>query len=86
MVARLCGLAEDSQAGRRGRRVGPRDHVLHGGTELRRTEVPDRESRTIGWLHGQVLHHHKDGAFVLDGLDVGYEVSVANHEDYPSCR
>jgi len=36
----------------------------------------------IGWLHGQVLHHHKDGAIVLDVHDVGYEVSVASQEDY----
>ena len=36
----------------------------------------------IGWLHGQVLHHHKDGAVVLDVHDVGYEVSVASQEDY----
>ena len=35
-----------------------------------------------GWLHGQVLHHHKDGAVVLDVHDVGYEVSVASQEDY----
>jgi Holliday junction DNA helicase RuvA len=36
----------------------------------------------IGWLHGQVLHHHKDGAIVLDVHDVGYEVSVASQSDY----
>ena len=36
----------------------------------------------IGWLHGQVLHHHKDGAIVLDVHDVGYEVNVASQEDY----
>ncbi len=36
----------------------------------------------IGWLHGQVLHHHKDGAVVLDVHDVGYEVSVASQADY----
>jgi holliday junction DNA helicase RuvA len=35
----------------------------------------------IGWLHGQVLHHHKDGAIVLDVHDVGYEVSVASQDD-----
>ena len=38
----------------------------------------------IGWLHGQVLHHHKDGAIVLDVHDVGYEVSVASQDDYLS--
>jgi Holliday junction DNA helicase RuvA len=37
----------------------------------------------IGWLHGQVLHHHKDGAIVLDVHDVGYEVSVAAQAEYP---
>lgn len=36
----------------------------------------------IGWLHGQVLHHHKSGALVLDVHDVGYEVNVASLEDF----
>jgi Holliday junction DNA helicase RuvA len=36
----------------------------------------------IGWLHGQVLHHHKSGALVLDVHDVGYEVNVASLDDY----
>ena len=40
----------------------------------------------IGWLHGQVLHHQKDGAIVLDVHDVGYEVSVASQERLPRRR
>ncbi len=31
----------------------------------------------IGWLAGRVLHHHRDGAVVLDVGGVGYEVHVA---------
>lgn len=36
----------------------------------------------IGWLHGQVVHHHRESAIVLDVHDVGYEVNVASQEDY----
>jgi Holliday junction DNA helicase RuvA len=36
----------------------------------------------IGWLHGQVLHHHKSGALVLDVHDVGYEINVATLDDF----
>jgi Holliday junction DNA helicase RuvA len=36
----------------------------------------------IGWLHGQVLHHHHDGAIVLDVHGVGYEVHVASLDDF----
>ncbi len=31
----------------------------------------------IGWLGGRVLHHHGNGAVVLDVRGVGYEVHVA---------
>lgn len=36
----------------------------------------------IGWLQGQVLHHHRSGATVLDVHGVGYEVHVASFDNY----
>jgi len=36
----------------------------------------------IGWLRGQVLHHHANGALVLDVHGVGYEVHVASFEQH----
>jgi Holliday junction DNA helicase RuvA len=35
----------------------------------------------IGWLSGQVLHYHDNGAVVLDVAGVGYEVHVAAIEE-----
>jgi Holliday junction DNA helicase RuvA len=36
----------------------------------------------IGWLQGQVLHHHRNGAVVIDVHGVGYEVHVATLDRY----
>lgn len=36
----------------------------------------------IGWLAGQVLHRHSNGAVVLDVNGVGYEVHVATAEEF----
>jgi Holliday junction DNA helicase RuvA len=36
----------------------------------------------IGWLDGHVLHHHANGAVVLDVGGVGYEVHVATADEF----
>jgi Holliday junction DNA helicase RuvA len=38
----------------------------------------------IGWLGGHVLHHHANGAVVLDVAGVGYEVHVATCDEFRS--